>query len=448
MDRNQLQRQVALKRSSLFEQQFLDSQQFVQLEDLEDDANPNFVEEIVTLFYKDSARLFQKIEQTMQSRPIDFGKLDDYMHQFKGSSSSIGAIKVKNECSQFKEFCSAGNAEGCFWAFQRVKQEHHTLRIQLESYFQLYNKRSYVASEDKKLELRLGPPGEVQSLLSLGCIIINNNISHEHKRVCHETFKEKKEERESKWLTNSAPSSQCQQNPKPSHFQCPMISKPCNPGVAEFHNSDKKACSDPAIASEFTNPAAAHGSDQKSKTRIAQAAVVGWPPVRSSRKNLASCKSSFSKPPNLESPNEILQEGSSGKSDTNSKPHMFVKINMEGVPIGRKINLKAYDSYEKLSLAIDELFQGLLAAQRVCSDVEKEDMKGETKSITHGNGEYTLLYEDHEGDRMLVGDVPWNMFVSTAKRLRVLKSSELSTLKLSSSQHEKTPLDTPMEVGK
>ncbi|XP_008220118.1 PREDICTED: auxin-responsive protein IAA2-like [Prunus mume] len=313
---------------------------------------------------------------------------------------------------------------------------------------QLYNKRSYVASEDKKLELRLGPPGEDQSLLSLGCIIINNNISHEPKRVCHETFKEKKEERESKWLTNSAPSSQCHQNPKPSHFQCPMISKPCTPGVAEFHNSDKKACSDPAIASEFTNPAAVHGSDQKSKTRIAQAAVVGWPPVRSSRKNLASSKSSFSKPPNSESPNEILQDGSSGKSDTNSKPHMFVKINMEGVPIGRKINLKAYDSYEKLSLAIDELFQGLLAAQRVCSDVEKEDKKGETKSITHGNGEYTLLYEDHEGDRMLVGDVPWNMFVSTAKRLRVLKSSELSTLKLSSSQHEKTPLDTPMVVGK
>lgn len=39
--------------------------------------------------------------------------------------------------------------------------------------------------------------------------------------------------------------------------------------------------------------------------------------------------------------------------------------------------------------------------------MEKEDKKGETKSITHGNGEYTLLYEDHEEDRMLVGDVPW-----------------------------------------
>ena len=39
---------------------------------------------------------------------------------------------------------------------------------------------------------------------------------------------------------------------------------------------------------------------------------------------------------------------------------LFVKVNMEGVPIGRKINLKAYDSYEKLSVAIDSLFRGLL----------------------------------------------------------------------------------------
>lgn len=46
-------------------QHYLDQQQFVQLEDLEDDSNPNFVEEIVTLFYKDSSRLFQKIDQAL-----------------------------------------------------------------------------------------------------------------------------------------------------------------------------------------------------------------------------------------------------------------------------------------------------------------------------------------------------------------------------------------------
>ncbi|KAK9946616.1 hypothetical protein M0R45_012070 [Rubus argutus] len=137
MDRNQLRRQVAHMRSSLIEQNYLDQQQFVQLEDLEDDSNPNFVEEIVTLFYKDSSRLFQKIDQALHSIPMDFARLDDYMHQFKGSSSSIGAIKVKNECTQFKECCLAGNAEGCSRAFQRVKQEHEALKRQLETYFQL-----------------------------------------------------------------------------------------------------------------------------------------------------------------------------------------------------------------------------------------------------------------------------------------------------------------------
>lgn len=27
--------------------------------------------------------------------------------------------------------------------------------------------------------------------------------------------------------------------------------------------------------------------------------------------------------------------------------------------------------------------------------------------LLDGSGEYTLVYEDDEGDRMLVGDVPW-----------------------------------------
>lgn len=39
-----------------------------------------------------------------------------------------------------------------------------------------------------------------------------------------------------------------------------------------------------------------------------------------------------------------------------------------------------------------------------------ENKQEEHKPITDlldGSGEYTLVYEDNEGDRMLVGDVPW-----------------------------------------
>jgi len=50
----------------------------------------------------------------------------------------------------------------------------------------------------------------------------------------------------------------------------------------------------------------------------------------------------------------------SNKPISNSGKGLFVKINMDGVPIGRKIDINAYESYEKLSSAVDDLFRGLL----------------------------------------------------------------------------------------
>ncbi|PWA40193.1 hypothetical protein CTI12_AA565140 [Artemisia annua] len=37
---------------------------------------------------------------------------------------------------------------------------------------------------------------------------------------------------------------------------------------------------------------------------------------------------------------------------------------------------------------------------------------------------YLRKYEDKDGDWMLVGDVPWKMFVDSCKRLRIMKGSE------------------------
>ncbi|KAM7254462.1 hypothetical protein ACFE04_003842 [Oxalis oulophora] len=172
-----------------------------------------------------------------------------------------------------------------------------------------------------------------------------------------------------------------------------------------------------------------------SQKRTAPAPVVGWPPIRSFRKNLAST-SAPSKPqhPTSQTENKTPDE-KPGK--TISKKSMFVKINMDGIPIGRKVDLNSHDSYRKLSTAVDELFRGLLAVQRDSTAGGIMNKLEDEKPITGvlgGSGEYTLVYEDHEGDRMLVGDVPWNMFVSTVKRLRVLKSSEVSALNRESSK--------------
>lgn len=93
-------------------------------------------------------------------------------------------------------------------------------------------------------------------------------------------------------------------------------------------------------------------------------AVVGWPPVRSFRKNLGSISFSKSTPLNDDELPKPMEANNDGKREGSEHEHMFVKINMEGVPIGRKVDLKAYDSYQKLSYAIDELFQGLLAGNQ------------------------------------------------------------------------------------
>ncbi|XP_019262798.1 PREDICTED: histidine-containing phosphotransfer protein 4-like, partial [Nicotiana attenuata] len=69
------------------EKPFRSDEQFIQLEELQDDANPNFVEEVVNLFFTDSARFIRNIELALANGPYDFNKLDDMMHQFKGSSS-------------------------------------------------------------------------------------------------------------------------------------------------------------------------------------------------------------------------------------------------------------------------------------------------------------------------------------------------------------------------
>lgn len=169
-----------------------------------------------------------------------------------------------------------------------------------------------------------------------------------------------------------------------------------------------------------------------SKARPAAAPIVGWPPVRSFRRNLASSKSS---------PQPSSQNGRS-KEDTvkaGTEKDLFVKINMDGVPIGRKVDLKAYDGYAELSSAVDKLFRGLLAAQR--DPAAAADGEVVIGSVVDGSGEYTLVYEDDEGDRMLVGDVPWEMFIATVKRLRVLKSSDLPASSLRAGNRKRAAAD-------
>ncbi|OMO94139.1 AUX/IAA protein [Corchorus capsularis] len=305
-----------------------------------------------------------------------------------------------------------------------MEEEYHEYPDELLNLSDMKKKK-----EDRKLELRLAPPSPGEFHFH-GCCT-NINSTHGTKRAFQYTAEtkigEKDGEKQCQKLSCIDKKGNMVHSPWSSGSTLLFQNLPVSKKLEVKRSEDATADSDTA-----TN---INALDKRSIAN-ANSPVVGWPPIRSSRKNL-----SLSKPAS-----EKVETAGNGKPQ-NPKPQLFVKINMEGIPIGRKVNLTAYHSYEQLSLAIHHLFSALLAAQKDSSATQNANKSDElTKpeaagSLAGGNGEYTLIYEDDEGDRVLVGDVPWHMFVSTAKRLHVLKSSQLSTLPIgSSNEKEKTAL--------
>ncbi|OMO87995.1 AUX/IAA protein [Corchorus capsularis] len=104
---------------------------------------------------------------------------------------------------------------------------------------------------------------------------------------------------------------------------------------------------------------------------------------------------------------------------------LYVKVSMDGAPYLRKVDLKIYGSYKELSLALEKMFRCFTIGQCGSHGVASRDGLSASRLIDllHGS-EYVLTYEDKDGDWMLVGDVPWEMFTGSCKRLRIMKSSE------------------------
>ncbi|WVY97714.1 hypothetical protein V8G54_029865 [Vigna mungo] len=133
------------------------------------------------------------------------------------------------------------------------------------------------------------------------------------------------------------------------------------------------------------------------------AQVVGWPPVRSFRKNIVNV-------------HQRSNSNEEGEKSGGGGGGAFVKVSMDGAPYLRKVDIRLYKSYQELSEALAKMFSSFT--------IQKCGSQG-TKLIDLLNGsDYVPTYEDKDGDWMLVGDVPWEMFVQSCKRLRIMKGSE------------------------
>ncbi|XP_004495146.1 auxin-induced protein 22D-like isoform X2 [Cicer arietinum] len=164
----------------------------------------------------------------------------------------------------------------------------------------------------------------------------------------------------------------------PSNYSVLRSNKRSSPETSEVESINKTNLN--------TSNTICHDQDNAPPSK---AQVVGWPPIRSYRKNSLQQKKG-------------------------EEVGMYVKVSMAGAPYLRKIDLKVYKSYSELLKALENMFK--------CTFGEYSEREG------YNGSEFAPTYEDKDGDWMLVGDVPWEMFMSSCKRLRVMKGSEAKGL--------------------
>ncbi|XP_020099235.1 auxin-responsive protein IAA17-like [Ananas comosus] len=133
----------------------------------------------------------------------------------------------------------------------------------------------------------------------------------------------------------------------------------------------------------------------------AKAQVVGWPPIRNYRKNTMALSPQK---------NKEEAEGKQGQEC------LYVKVSMDGAPYLRKVDLRTYFNYKELSLALEKMFSCFLVGRDGPTENLMMDAIKDSK--------YVLTYEDKDGDWMLVGDVPWDMFTNSCRKLRISKGPD------------------------
>ncbi|XP_074587651.1 LOW QUALITY PROTEIN: auxin-responsive protein IAA13-like [Curcuma longa] len=167
-------------------------------------------------------------------------------------------------------------------------------------------------------------------------------------------------------------------------------------------------------------------------------ALVGWPPIRAfrmsnlsnhSKDTASNVEATTVKKTNRNNGTNSTCKVVDGCKDQENKGKVlrgsfFVKVKMDGDPIGRKVDLHVHNSYETLAAALELMFNKSTMTLTLANTVHGSRFS----KLLDGSSELALTYEDKDGDWMLVGDVPWRMFLETVKRLRIMKTSDVHGL--------------------
>ncbi|XP_007224495.2 auxin-responsive protein IAA32 [Prunus persica] len=127
--------------------------------------------------------------------------------------------------------------------------------------------------------------------------------------------------------------------------------------------------------------------------------LIDWPQANLNLKN-----SSIIHPRN--NPEDCDEEAEGVQS---KERWAYVKVNMDGIIIGRKVCILDHSSYSSLAFQLEDMFG-------------RQSVSG--LRLFQTGSEFSLFYKDRDDNWRTVGDVPWREFVECVKRLRIARKNE------------------------
>ncbi|KAF3962103.1 hypothetical protein CMV_013347 [Castanea mollissima] len=237
---------------------------------------------------------------------------------------------------------------------------------------------------------------------------------------------------------------------KPQQHYARILTAKDFPSVGSSVSASSSSSSSSSSCSSSLSRANVTAGTKRSADSVAAAngassQVVGWPPIRSYRMNtlvnqakLPATEEFNSLIGNSKNSNTVAGKGTNNCSDKNNgsakengrlRSSLFVKVNMDGTPIGRKVDLSAHRSYETLAQTLEDMFHTSTSTiSSIRSSGEEHDKATRSSKMLEGSSDFVLTYEDKDGDWMLVGDVPWGMFINSVRRLKIMRTSEAKGL--------------------
>ncbi|KAK6947932.1 Auxin response factor domain, partial [Dillenia turbinata] len=103
------------------------------------------------------------------------------------------------------------------------------------------------------------------------------------------------------------------------------------------------------------------------------------------------------------SPKEIKS-----KQGCSASTRSRTKVQMQGIAVGRAVDLTLLESYDQLYDELEEMFE----------------IKGELRSRNN----WEVVFTDDEGDMMLVGDDPWPEFCNMVRKIFICTSQEVKNM--------------------